>query len=90
MKKKEKKKVDENGKKKFVDDGRVIADMDAENITGYRSKEERKKHEELSSLDLSKEEKKAICRAAMSQSVPMIFFFVGAMVLLLLLFYFFV
>ena len=40
--------------------------------------------------ELSKEEKKAICRAAMSQSVPMIFFFVGAMVLLLLLFYFFV
>ena len=85
MKKKEKKK-----KEKFVDDGRVIANMDAENITGYRSKEERKKHEELSSLDLSKEEKRAISRAAMSQSVPMVLFFVGAMVLLLLLFYFFV
>ena len=37
----------------FVDDGRTIADMDCEAITGYKSKEERKRHEELRSLNLS-------------------------------------
>ena len=48
MKRKEKKQ-----KPEFVDDGRTIANMDYENITGYKSKEERQKHEELRSLNLS-------------------------------------
>ncbi|MBQ8885480.1 MAG: hypothetical protein IJY62_03840 [Clostridia bacterium] len=88
MKKKEKK--EKKQKEKFVDDGRVIASMDAEHINGYRSAEERKKHEEIKSLDLNKDERKAIYKAALRQYVPMILCFVGMMVLLLLLFYFFV
>lgn len=88
MKKKEKK--EKKKKEKFVDDGRVIASMDAENINGYRSAEERKKHEELKALDLSKQERRAIYKAALGQYVPMILCFVGMFVILLILFYFFV
>lgn len=47
-------------KEKFVDDGRTIADMDYEHITGYKSKSERKKHNEIRSLNLSKQERRAI------------------------------
>ena len=61
MKRKEKKQ-----KPEFVDDGRTIANMDYENITGYKSKEERQKHEELRSLNLSKKERRALYKASVS------------------------
>ncbi len=51
----------------FVDDGRTIADMDYEHITGYKSKEERKKHTEIRSLGLSRKERWAIYRAAFAR-----------------------
>ena len=72
----------------FVDDGRTIADMDYEHITGYKSKEERKKHTEIRSLGLSRKERWAIYRAAFARYLPMFFCFIGALVVLLLAFYF--
>ena len=86
MKKKSKEKKQ---KPVFVDDGRTIANMDYENITGYKSKEERKKHEEIRSLNLTKKERRALYRGVLSQFVTYLLFFVFVYVLLLVIFYFF-
>lgn len=83
MKRKEKKQ-----KPEFVDDGRTIADMDYENITGYKSKEERKKHEELRSLNLSKKERRAIYKASMAQFMPAFLCFIAAFTLIFVILYF--
>ena len=65
MKSKEKKQ-----KPVFVDDGRTIADMDCEVITGYKSKEARKNHEEIRSLNLTKKERKAIYIGVIKYFMP--------------------
>lgn len=76
-------------KPEFVDDGRTIANMDYENITGYKSAEERKKHEELRSLNLSKRERKALYKASMAQFLPAFFCFIAAFTLIFVALYFF-
>ena len=83
MKNKEKK-----AKPVFVDDGRTIADMDCEAIAGYKSKEQRKKHEELKALNLTKEERKAIYRGTFKFVIPYLLCFGGIMIALLCAFYF--
>ena len=83
MKRKEKKQ-----KPEFVDDGRTFANMDYENITGYKSKEERQKHEELRSLNLSKKERRALYKASMAQFLPAFLCFVAAFSLIFLVLYF--
>lgn len=83
MKRKEKRQ-----KTEFVDDGRTIANMDYENITGYKSKEERKKHEELRSLNLNKKERRAIYKASMAQFMPAFLCFVAAFTLIFTILYF--
>lgn len=80
-----------DGKKKeeFIDDGRTIADMDYEHITGYKSKKERKKHDEIRSLDLTRQERRAIYKAAFSQYMPMFACFIVAFILVIVFLYFF-
>ncbi len=75
-------------KTEFVDDGRTIANMDYECITGYKSKEQRKKHEEIRSLNLSKKERRAIYRGVFRYYIPFFLCFVAIIVALLLAFYF--
>ena len=75
-------------KEKFVDDGRTIADMDYEHITGYKSKSERKKHNEIRSLNLSKQERRAIYKAAFTQYMPMCVCFLLAFGLVIAFLYF--
>lgn len=83
MKDKEKKK-----KSAFVDDGRTVASMDFEQITGYKSSEQRKKHEEIQALNLTKEERRAIYRGVFRHTLPYFFCFVFAFVAVLLVMYF--
>ena len=83
MKRKEKKQ-----KPEFVDDGRTIANMDYENITGYKSKEERQKHEELRSLNLSKKERRAIYFGVFKYFMPYFLCFLFIFVSLLVIMYF--
>lgn len=83
MKNKEKKQ-----KPEFVDDGRTIADMDFEHITGYKSKEQRKKHEEIRSLNLTRKERRAIYRGVFRYCLPYFLIFVFVFVALLVIMYF--
>ena len=83
MKNKEKKQ-----KPVFVDDGRTIADMDFENITGYQSKEQRKKHEDIRALNLTKQERRAIYRGVFRYTLPYFGCFIVVFVCLLVLMYF--
>lgn len=76
-------------KKEFIDDGRTVANMDFEHITGYKSKEEHKKHEELRELNLSKKERNAIYKATFWQFMPIFATFIGALCLVILFLYFF-
>lgn len=84
-------KLGEKKKKKqeFVDDGRVIADMDNEYITGYKSKEHRKNVEALKEAQLSREERKAIYKGALRQVMPIFGIFVLSIVAVIFFLYFF-
>ena len=64
-------------KEKFVDDGRVIASMENEYITGYKSKEHREKRRELQEANLSRKERWAIYKAMLANVMPVciIYFF---------------
>ena len=82
FKKKEKKK-----KEKFEDDGHVIADMDFEHITGYRSKKHRENHQALRESNLSRRERWAIYKAAFAQFMPIFgIFFLSIIVVILFLY----
>ena len=81
LKKKEKKK-----KEKFEDDGRVVADMDFEHITGYRSKKHRENRQAIKEANLSRKERWAIYKAAFTQYMPIFgIFFLSIVVVLLFL-----
>ena len=82
--KKEKKK-----KEKFVDDGRVIASMDNEFITGYKSREARKNREELRESNLTRKERWAIYKASLGAVMPVFGMFILSLVIVILLLYFF-
>ncbi|MBR2341025.1 MAG: hypothetical protein IKA72_01270 [Clostridia bacterium] len=75
-------------KEKFVDDGRVIADMDNEYITGYKSKEHRKNVEALREAQLSREERRAIYRGALGQVMPIFGIFIFSIIAAILFLYF--
>ena len=83
MKSKEKKE-----KPVFVDDGHTIASMDCEVITGYKSDEQRKNHEEIRKLNLSKKERRAIYLGVFKYFLPYFLCFVAAFVTILLVMYF--
>lgn len=83
MKNKEKKE-----KPVFVDDGRTIANMDYEHITGYKSKEQRKNHEEIRKLNLTKKERRAIYRGVFKYFLPYFLCFLAAFVAVILIMYF--
>ncbi len=76
-------------KEKFVDDGRVIADMDCEHITGYKSKKERRNREELKEMQITRKERWAIYKAALQQFMPALGMFIGSVLIVILLMYFF-
>jgi hypothetical protein len=81
LKKKEKKK-----KEKFEDDGHVVADMDFEHITGYRSKKHRENRQAIKEANLSRKERWAIYKAAFTQYMPIFgIFFLSIVVVLLFL-----
>ncbi len=82
--KKEKKK-----KEKFVDDGRVIASMDNEYITGYKSREARKNREEIRESNLTRKERWAIYKAALGAVMPVFTMFIISIIIVILLLYFF-
>ena len=74
---------------KFVDDGRVIAPMDNEYITGYKSKEHREKRRELQEANLSRKERWAIYKAMLANVMPVFLTFMLSLVIAILLLYFF-
>ena len=79
FKKKEKKK-----KEKFEDDGHVIADMDFEHITGYRSKKHRENRQAIKEANLSRKERWAIYKAYLSQCMPLFGIFLLSIIVVLL------
>ena len=81
--------LEKEKKEKFIDDGRVIADMDNEFITGYKSKEHRRNVEALREAQLSREERKAIYKGALAQVMPIFGIFVLSIVAVIFLLYFF-
>lgn len=81
-------KEEKKKKEKFVDDGRVIADMDNEYITGYKSKEHRRNVEALKEAQLSREERRAIYKGALRQVMPIFGVFVVSIVAAIFLLYF--
>ena len=87
--KKEKKKEKKEKKKKvkFVDDGRVIADMDFEHITGYRSKKHRENHKAIKEANLSRKERWAIYKAAFTQYMPIFGIFYLSIIVVILFLY---
>ena len=76
-------------KEKFVDDGRVIAPMDNEYITGYKSKEHRDRRRELQETNLSRKERWAIYKAMLANVMPVFLTFMLSLVIAILLLYFF-
>ena len=76
-------------KEKFVDDGRVIASMENEYITGYKSSAGRKNREELRESNLTRKERWAIYRAALGAVMPVFGLFIVAIVAVLFFLYFF-
>ena len=76
-------------KEKFEDDGRVVADMDCEQITGYKSKKQREQQRALREMDLNRKERWAIYKGALQQFMPIFLMFMCSLVLIILFLYFF-
>ena len=74
-------------KEKFEDDGRVVADMDYEHITGYKSKKHRENHRAIRELHLSRKERWAIYKAALASILPTFGIFIMALVASILFLY---
>lgn len=87
--KKEKKKEKKEKKKKvkFEDDGRVIADMDFEHITGYRSKKHRENRQAIKEANLSRKERWAIYKAAFTEYMPIFGIFYLSIIVVILFLY---
>ena len=79
----------EKKKEKFEDDGRVIAEMDYEHITGYKSRKHRENRQALKEARLSRKERFAIYKAAFAQYRPIFGIFIASIVFMLLFLYFF-
>lgn len=79
----------EKKKEKFEDDGRVIANMDFEHITGYKSRKHRENRQALKEARLSRKERFAIYKAAFAQTMPIFAIFLGSIIFVLLFLYFF-
>lgn len=70
----------------FVDDGRVIADMDG--VGPYETKQDRKRRDEINALNLSKKERRAIYRGVFMHFMPYFLCFIVVFVCVLVLMYF--
>ena len=82
-------KPEKKKKEKFVDDGRVIAPMDNEYITGYKSKEHRDRRRELQEANLSRKERWAIYKAMLANVMPVFLTFLCSLVAVIVFLYFF-
>ena len=84
-------KPEKKKKEKFVDDGRVIAPMDNEYITGYKSKEQREKRQALRDAKLTRKERWAIYKAMMANVMPVMgMFFISLIIVILFLYIFWI
>lgn len=57
-------------KRADYDDGRTVADMNVEGMPWYRSKKARKNGKEVSQLDLSRKERRAVVWAGVKAVLP--------------------
>ena len=78
----------ERKKEKFEDDGRVIASMDYEHITGYKSRRHRENRQALKEARLSRKERWAIYKAALAQYMPIFGLFFASLIFVILFLYF--
>ena len=79
----------ERKKEKFEDDGRVIANMDYEHITGYKSRKHRENRQALKEARLSRKERFAIYKAAFMQYMPAFGLFFASLIFVIFFLYFF-
>ena len=63
--------------------------MDYEHLTGYKSAEERERHNRLRETNLTKEERRAIYKASFAKFLPPFLCFVAAFAVVLVLIYVF-
>ena len=82
-------KKEKKQKPKFVDDGRVIASMESEYITGYKTEKGRKNREELRESNLTRKERWAIYKGALGAIMPVFMMFILSLVIVIFLLYFF-
>ena len=76
-------------KEKFEDDGRVIAEMDYEHITGYKSRKHRENHQALREARLERKERWAIYKAAFMHYMPVFGLFFASLLFVIFFLYFF-
>ena len=76
-------------KEKFEDDGRVIANMDFEHITGYKSRKHRENRQAIKEARLSRKERFAIYKGAFMQYMPVFGLLFASIVFVILFLYFF-
>ena len=79
----------EKKKEKFEDDGRVIANMDYEHITGYKSRKHRENRQALKEARLTFKERMASYKAAFMQYMPIFGLFFASIIFVILFLYFF-
>lgn len=82
-------KKEKKAKEKFVDDGRVIADMDSEYITGYKSKKSRENRQAIREANLTRKERWAIYKGALGAVMPVFCLFLLSLVIVIFGLYFF-
>lgn len=79
MSKKEKK------KEQFIDDDITIANMNVEGMPWYRPEKEKAKHKELSGLNISKKERRAMVLGALSAYLPIFLIVLGSYIVIFII-----
>lgn len=74
-------------KKKFIDNGETIANMNVEGMPWYKSEKEQKKRKELMSLNISRHERRAMIWGAFLAYLPIYLIIIGSFGLIFLVLY---
>lgn len=74
-------------KKEFVDDGRTIVDMNVDGFRWYVPAKTKRQKSELSGLNITKEERRAMMKGAFLAVLPVLFAALGVFTAIFLLTY---
>lgn len=74
-------------KKKPIDDGRTISNMNVDGLRWYTPEKNKCHRKELADLNISKEERRAMIKGALLAIFPIVFAFIGAFLAIFLIIY---